>query len=282
MRRSYVSRCMFLLSGLLLCAFTLRAAPSRIITLSGALTETVDALGLGKHIVATDVTSTYPAYIKKLPKVSRNRALSAEGILAFRPDLVLAPAGDISPETQQQLKALGIRLVSIRQQYSSRGAVNFIKEVASTLGLAQKGALLAQQEERNIAAALASVRSKTIEAPKVLFIYARGTGTMSVAGKGSSLDAIIKLAGAKNAIQEFSDFKPYTTEALVKANPDVILMFDFGMSSLGGKEAILKMPGMKLTNAGKNQRIVEMDGQLLTNFSVRLDQAIKELHQHLF
>src|SRR5690606_32566641 len=83
--------------------------------------------------------------------------------------------------------------------------------------------------------------------PTVLFIYARGTGTMSVAGKGSSIDEIIKLAGAQNAVQEFADFKPYTTEALVSANPDIILMFDFGLSSLGGKEAMLKLPGVRLT-----------------------------------
>ena len=61
---------------------------------------------------------------------------------------------------------------------------------------------------------------------------------------------------------------------LPQDNPDVILMFDFGLSSLGGTEAVLKMPGVAQTNAGKNKRIVQMDGELLINFSVRLDQAI--------
>lgn len=104
---------------------------------------------------------------------------------------------------------------------------------------------------------------------------------MSVAGKGSSLDAMITLAGAKNAVQEFADFKPYTTEALVKANPDVILLFDFGLSSLGGKEAVLKMPGMRLTEAGKNKRILEMSPTLLVNFSTRLPEAVLELNKEL-
>lgn len=104
---------------------------------------------------------------------------------------------------------------------------------------------------------------------------------MSVAGKGSSLDAIISLAGGRNAVQEFNDFKPYITESLVKANPDVILLFDFGLSSLGGTSAVLKMPGMALTNAGKNKRIVQMDGQLLINFSVRLADAIRSLNKLL-
>ena len=100
---------------------------------------------------------------------------------------------------------------------------------------------------------------------------------------GMFLDKVfIHLAGGKNAIQDFSDFKPYTTEALVKANPDVILLFDFGLSSLGGKDAVLRMPGVSYTNAGKNKKIIEMDGPLLINFSTRLPEAIKELNARIF
>jgi len=257
------------------------AIPNRIITLSGALTETVDALGLGAKLVATDVTSIYPAYIKQLPRVSRNRSVSTEGLLSFAPDLILAPKGHVSKEIQHQLKATGIRLVIFDQQYSSRGAIEFIQSVADALGIPEKGKILAQKTERRLQAAIAAVKASKQVKKKVLFIYARGTGTMSVAGKGSSIDAIIRLAGAENAIQEFSDFKPYTTEAMVRANPDIILMFDFGLSSLGGKASVLKMPGIKLTKAGKNERIIDMDGQLLTNFTVRLPDAILALHKEL-
>lgn len=55
-------------------------------------------------------------------------------------------------------------------------------------------------------------------------------------------------------------------------------MFDFGLSSLGGKEAILKLPGVRLTNAGKNKRIIQMNGPLLINFSNRLPEAIRKLN----
>lgn len=255
--------------------------PNRIITLSGALTETVDALGLGSKIVATDVTSIYPTYAEQLPKVSRNRSVSTEGLLSFTPDIILAPEGHISKEIQYQLKMSGIQLVMFKQDYSAAGAVDFIQSVANAVGVPEKGKMLAEKTEGRLQVAIAKIKKSKQVQKKVLFIYARGTGTMSVAGKGSSIDAIIKLAGAKNAIYEFSDFKPYTTEAMVKADPDVILMFDFGLSSLGGKASVLKMPGMKLTKAGKNEHIIDMDGQLLTNFSVRLPDAILALHQEL-
>lgn len=255
--------------------------PQRIITLSGALTEVTDALGFGKNIVAVDVTSEFPAYVKQLPKVSRNRSLSVEGLMAYRPDIVLAPEGDISKAIQAQLKAAGIMLVNIKQEYSVKGALQFIRAVAAALRVPEKGQSLALQTEKEVNAELEMIRQAKRKAPGVLFIYARGAGAMSVAGKGSNMDALIQLAGGKNVVQEFSDFKPYSTEAMIRANPDVILMFDFGLSSLGGKNALLKMPGITATKAGKNKCVIEMDGPLFVNFSVRLATAIRELNRRL-
>lgn len=249
----------------------------RIITLSGALTETVSTLGLGSEIVAVDVTSTYPAFINKLPKVSKDRAISAEGIISFSPTLVLAPENIISKAVAYQLKSAGINLVVVKQEYSHAGTLSFIRQVARATGSTAKGEELARQTNLKVIKSLETVR-KNPKSPKVLFLYARGTGVMMVAGKETSMDAIIKLAGGKNAVQGFSKYKPYTTEALINANPDVILMFDFGFSSLGGIESILKMPGVSLTNAGKNKRIIEMDSGLLSNFSVRLPEAIIQLN----
>jgi len=256
------------------------AIPKRIITLSAALTETADALGFGKSIVAVDVTSMYPAFVNKLPKVSNNRSVSAEGLIAFAPDLVLAPEGSVSKEIQYQLKSAGIRFVGIKQEYSVAGALMFIRTVAAALQSAPKGEILAKQTEIKIKQSLATIKTAG-KIPKVLFIYARGTGTMLVAGKKTSMDAIITLSGGKNAVQEFNEFKPYTTEALIKANPDVILMFEFGYNSLGGINSILKMPGVGQTTAGKNKKIVQLDANLLVNFSVRLDQAIRALNNQL-
>jgi iron complex transport system substrate-binding protein len=253
------------------------AAPKRIITLNNTLTETVDALGLGKNLVAVDVTSTYPAYVKKLPKASRNRSISAEGLLSFSPDIVLAAEGSVNKEIEYQLTAAGIKVVQIKQVYSPAGTYQLIKDVAAALQVQAKGTALIKTLQARVIKTISFVKQHPKKC-KVLFVYARGTGVMMVAGKNTSVDAMINLAGGQNAVSGFDDFKPYTTEALVEANPDIILMFDFGFSSLGGTESIVKMPGMMQTNAGKNKRVVQMDSNLLVGFSTRLDQAILQLH----
>src|SRR5690606_33507897 len=266
---------------LLLWSTVCLAKEQRIITLHSAITETVYALGLGSSMVATDVTSISPKAAAGLPRVSKNRSVSSEGLLAFQPTVVLAMEGDVPSSVAQHLRKSGVRFVTLRQEYSIKGASKFIQDIADALGVAEMGKTVVQRTKINLDRVLDVVKEETKgrQVPKVLFIYARGTGTMSVAGKGSSLDAIISLAGGKNAVQEFADFKPYTTEALVQANPDIILMFDFGASSLGGKDAILKLPGVRVTEAGRQERILAMSGPLLINFSTRLPEAIMQLHR---
>jgi len=260
------------------------AQEQRIISLGSAITETIYGLGLGDHMLATDVTSVSPKAAANLPRVSKNRSVSAEGILTFKPTIVLAPQGDVPHAVIQQIRQSGVKFYAIKQDYSEKGALKFIQDIADALEVSALGKTVVNRTKLSLANVSTVVKEelKNKKTPKVLFIYARGTGTMSVAGKGSSLDAMITLAGGKNAIQEFSEFKPYTTEALVQANPDIILMFDFGASSLGGLEAILKMPGVRLTEAGKNKRIVTMNPSLLVNFSTRLPEAIIELQKAFF
>lgn len=256
-------------------------AQQRIITLNSSLTETVYGLGIGDRMVATDVTSISPKAAAVLPRVSKNRSVSTEGLLSFKPTLVLANEGDVANAVIQQIRAAGVQFIAIKPNYSTAGALRYIQDVADAVGESSLGKALVSRTKISLNHTLALLKkeNKGKVVPKVLFLYARGTGTMSVAGKGSSLDAMISLAGGKNAVQEFSDFKPYTTEALVQANPDIILLFDFGASSLGGHEAILKLPGMRITNAGKNERILVMNASLLVNFSNRLPDAILELHR---
>jgi hypothetical protein len=79
---------------LLFIAFPLlsHAAVERLVTLGGDVTEIVYALGAQQSLVARDSTSSWPPAAQKLPDVGYLRQLNAEGILALRPQLVLASA----------------------------------------------------------------------------------------------------------------------------------------------------------------------------------------------
>jgi iron complex transport system substrate-binding protein len=249
---------------------------TRIVSLSGTTTEILSALGLQDRIVAVDVTSYYPAAVAGLPKVGHNRNISAEAILAQKPTLVIGLKDQTKPELAEQIRSAGVKVLLFELEHTIQGSKNLVQQMADTLGKTEGSPAIISGIDKDV-----SSLSRPVNSPKVLFIYARGTGTMMVAGDKTASSSIIEIAGGTNAVTGFEDFKPLTPEALVAANPDVILMFDKGLESLGGIEGLLRVPGVIETSAGKNKNVIEMDGQLLTGFGPRVGQAATELANKL-
>jgi iron complex transport system substrate-binding protein len=260
---------------LILCftSLDLLAQNDKIVSLDGTVSEILYELGLENQIVGVDITSNFPESLKKLPKVGHNRNISAEGILSLNPTLILGlETGMVKPEVVEQLKSAGKKVVIFKREYTIESTKNLVREVAKYFNMGNKAETIIKKMDTD----LAKVK-KVSPAKKVLFIYARGTGSMMVGGTGTSVEKALQLAGCENAIKDFSDFKPLTTEALIMTNPDVILLFNSGLESLGGIDGLLKVQGIAQTKAGKNRKVIEMDGQLLTGFGIRLGQAITEL-----
>ena len=261
---------------MLFCGTAAQAQVNRIVSINGTVTEIICALGFEKSIVGVDVTSTYPASMKNIAKVGHNRNLNVEGILALNPTILTGLEAEIKPEVKQQLVAAGVNVILFKQEYSIAGTKVLITEVATAFGKKSAANAVNKQIDKDVAAIKKSAKNK-----KVLFIYARGAGNMMVAGEGTSVEKAIVLAGASNAIAGFKDYKPLTAEAVVSANPDVILMFTSGLESMGGIDGLLKIQGIAQTNAGKNKKVIEMDGQLLTGFGPRVGVAIATLANQL-
>jgi iron complex transport system substrate-binding protein len=256
---------------------TVAAAP-RIVSLNGAVTEAVAALGHEKEIVGRDVTSTYPEGIKTSAKDLGHvkRGMSIEAIMELKPTLILGTEKDITPELKSKIEGSGIKSVIFKQDFTVEGAKKLIADVAAALD--HKADIKPIQDKIDTDR---EGLTKFAKAPKVLFIYARGANMLMVSGTGTPIESMIKLAGGENAFTDFADFKPLTPEALIKGNPDVILMFDSGVESVKGIDGVLKIPGVDKTNAGKNKKIITMDGGLLTNFGPRTGEAAKALNQLL-
>lgn len=84
---------------LVFCALAAQAtgAPAkRIVSVDGAITEIIYALGFADDIVAVDTTSYYPPDVLSKPKVGYLRQLASEPILALNPTVMIA-GGDAGP-----------------------------------------------------------------------------------------------------------------------------------------------------------------------------------------
>lgn len=254
---------------------------ARIVSVGGAVTEIIYALGLEKKIVAIDTTSQYPPAAKELPNVGYMRRLSAEPILSLSPTLVLA-IEDAGPETAlDQLREAGVPVVTVPDKPSPAGALAKIERIAQILGDAPNGARLKEKLTAEFEKVRHVTASESVK-PKVLFLLSIGQGRPPMAaGRETAAAGIIEMAGGRNAIDSYDGYKPLSPEAVAVVAPDIILVTERSMKFLGGAEKIAAMPAIRETPAGRSRRIVAMDGLFLLGFGPRTGQAAMKLARHI-
>ncbi len=255
-------------------------APKRIVSVGGPLTETIYAIGAGNLIVGSDTTSYYPAEAASTPKVGYQRALNAEGILSLNPDLVILSEESGPPIVLEQLKSAGINMLTVKAGRSLKDVKDSIDILAKALGKQTEGNQLIA--DINGAEEKLKVASAAQEPPKsVMFILQHSGGAPMVAGQKTAADSIINLAGATNVVADYEGYKPLSPEAAVSLAPEILLVTTQGLEQAGGKAALLASPGVSLTPAAKNARIIAMDALLLLGFGPRTAEAALELKRQL-
>lgn len=250
----------------------------RLVVLNGDITEVVYALGLGEQVVGVDTSATYPPEARSKQSIGYQARLNAEGVLALAPTLVIGDEGAGPPEVIEQIRSTGVPVLILADAVTLDDISKKITAVATALGVPNRGADLAAQTQREIDAATDLVRKATSK-PTVSFLYLRGSATQLMGGKGTRADSLIEAAGGVDAGVRAGivDYKPVTPEALVTASPEVILVMDAGLESVGGIDGLLAIPGMTETPAGKARRVVHFDDQYLLGFGPRTGQLLMEL-----
>ncbi|MGW8060945.1 heme/hemin ABC transporter substrate-binding protein [Streptomyces ziwulingensis] len=259
----------------------------RVVPLSGSLSEIVFTLGLGDRVVARDVTATF-AQAADLPVVTRGHDVSAESVLSLRPDLVIAETTTGPQEAVEQIRAAGVPVLFVAAAKGLDDVGPRIRAVADALGVPEAGEELTERSRQRIAAVREDVPDASAEggSPRVAFLYLRGSASVyliggSQSGAGSLIEAAGAVdAGAASGLEK--DFTALTSEALVKAAPDAILVMSKGLESVGGIDGLVKIPGVAQTPAGLDRRIVSVEDGVLLNYGPRTDQVLQSVVSQLY
>lgn len=256
------------------------SANQRIVIAGGSLTEIVFALGVGDEVVGVDKTSSYPEKVKQLPQIGYWKLLNIEGVLSLKPTLFIT-LNDVEPDnviekvSESKVDVLALQRVpgTIELLYEN------ITKIASKLNKQKEGELLINRIKTN----LADIQTKIATHPqktKVLSLMSMG-GTNSVAGKNTTIDALIAIAGGDN-LAKHNSFKSYTAESIIAINPEVIILNKYSIDQLGGLDKINTIPGITETSAFKNNRITIIDDSYLFGIGPRVDEAAKLLFQSFY
>jgi iron complex transport system substrate-binding protein len=255
------------------------ADTSRIVTIGGAVTEIVYALGFGDRVVAVDLTSTFPAETKSRPSIGYMRSLSPEGVLALTPKIVLAIEGSGPPDAVEVLSRASVPFIIVPEGYDEASVLRKVRFIAAALGVPEKGEAMAKQIAEDFAAVTA-MRAKIATRRSAVFVLAVGNGTPPVAGEHTSAEGIFKLAGIDNAIRGMNGYKPATPEATLAAQPQaVITMIERGHGL--SADVMFALPAFAATPAAKDKRLASVPSYYLT-FGPRTAHAAQKLATQIY
>jgi iron complex transport system substrate-binding protein len=252
-----------------------KGGEERIVCLAKQYNEIIFALGAQKNLVATDLTSTYPPEIEKLPTVGYHRALSAEGILAMKPTLIIHD-NNIGPEhVVKQLTDLQIPMKTFADRVKDmEGTKSLIREMGAYFGKGKRADTLCKQLETDMRIALRD-KEQFADTPRVVIIhFGQASNVFLVVTKKSNAAKMIEWAGGSMAIDAGKGMLHLSAEVIAQANPDIILLTDFGYDRLGSIEKIKELPGIAGTKAALTNRIYRVEEHDIIYFGPRTGKNV--------
>lgn len=188
----------------------------RIVSLMPSITEDLFQLGAGDEVVGVSEFTNFPPAARKIVRVASSSSVDAERVVALHPDLVLgipAQAASVAP-----LVRAGLHVELLRD--------DTIGDIYTTL--ARLGTLV--HRERRAAALVDGMRRQTrrLEGEAVrwhpsVFVVLDVKPIFTV-GARSYIATLIRMAGGHNAAKLESAYGRYSPEALLAAQPDVVVV----------------------------------------------------------
>ena len=257
---------------------TIERAPSRIVSIAPSNTELLFALGLDDRVVGVDTYSNFPPEATHKPQMGSYLEPDLERIVVAAPDLVLATEAHVQT-VLPQLESLGLTTVVLEPANLS-GVIADMTLLGRVTDDANRAAALVCALQTRVAALEAKVAGAA--KPRVFFEL---SPDLYSAGPGSFIDDLIARAGGVNVAAGAGEQWPQlSAEAVVAANPEVILLVDHGAGVT--PEQVASRPGWQYVSAVVQHRIVTIDPDLVTRPGPRLVDGLEAiaaaLHPDLF
>ncbi len=192
----------------------------RVVSLYGAFTEWLAAMDRLDLLVSRTANEHEPKRVAALPAIGTHLRPNLERILALRPDLVLQMSGrDAAMEPVRFLREHGIP-TAVFSVHDFPGLFSALKRVGTLCDAElEAGNLVGSMKER-----LAEVASRIRERRRPSVFFEVRWPNLLGAGKHSMVDAVIRAAGGRNALEQGKKLVRLGQEALLDLNPDVYVV----------------------------------------------------------
>lgn len=247
--------------------------PERIVALAPSFVEIFCAVGACDVLVAVDENSNFPPEVESITKLSGFDP-SVEAIVASEPDLVVISfdAGGL----EDALEGLGIAVLLIESPQSLTGVYDQIAVLGDVVDKSGQAADLVADMQSRVEAV-----TSLLPVGGGPSVYHELDSTLFSAGPGSFIGDLYDVLGAANiANATGSAFPQLSNEAIIEANPEVIILGDEGLSET--VESVAARPGWDTISAVQTGRIHGVDPDLISRPGPRIVEALEELAKLLY
>ena len=256
-----------------------------IVSMDGVCTEILFAMGLGDKIIARDESSHFPS--DKTPTIQnmgKSNNIGVEAILQYKPTHVVQVDHPMRKALTRQIQESGAQLISTPYAITPEEGKERIRIIAKAFGKQLDGEKIIDRINEGLNQLEDKVKARAATGKprvKALFLLFNGDNA-SVLGKNGAPARFITLCGADYAFDSDTSPKAVSPEALISIQPEVIVCYSDRLDRFGGIESVLKLPGMDMTPAGKNKRVIALDSLLCGGFGPRMGEGGLELFHALY
>ncbi|AWI05784.1 ABC transporter substrate-binding protein [Clostridium drakei] len=244
---------------------TFKAPPKKAVTLGDEFTDILLDLGLEKNIVGRTengckaVRTTFNDVRKNVP-VLADKNLSQEKLLSVQPDFIMGWDSNFSDKKfgKEFCEKNGISIYTPKFT-GDHATIQDLYTDYITLGQIFNVSSKAEARVNDMKAKVSKVQDKikTVKNdPQKIFIYDSGENAPFTGCQGLPGD-LIKIAGGKNIFDDIDKgWANVSWEEVVKRNPQVIIIMNYGTGDAEKKEKFLySNPALKDVEAIKNKRV---------------------------
>lgn len=253
----------------------------KIISTAPSNTEVLMALGLGDKLVAIDKYSTDIEGINtELPQIDFLNP-DAETIIGLEPDIVIASGHNKTGSVEDSFKAIseaGIPVVYIPSSDSIDGIYKDIEFIADVVNERSKGKEIVDDMKAQVEEIKAI--GDTITDKKSVYFEISPAPYLSSFGKSTFLNEMIEIIGAKNIFENEEGWVSPTAEAIIDANPDVIITNAGYMEN--PTEEIKSRDAWENINAIKNNEVYLVDQNASSRPSQNVIKALEQMAKAVY
>lgn len=260
---------------------SIKQEPSKIITLSPSITESLFALDLGDKVTGVTTNDDYPKEATKKTMVGDMNP-NIEKIISLEPDFVLIDASSLGTAEAglEQLRDAGITVFVVPTANSFDETYANIELIGKVTNKEAEAKKIVEDMQKKVANVQRKIKDANVKERSV-FVETSDAPDIYTAGNNSYMQEMFDLIGANNIAKDGGEnWYKIDPEAIVKGNPDVIIVkYDYVPNIM---KKIKKRDGFDTITAVKEDQIVQVDDNLTSRTGPRLADGLEEIAKAVY